>query len=161
MKSLTTVLLLVLMQVSLHQCSDTTTEITKNQEVVTGKNTKQAFSIAAKLKENEQLPIAERIALYHHLKAQTPNPYDFTNEEELARYGFDLLRDDRTVEAIEIFKLNTVQFPKSSDAIDNLAEAYLKNGDTLKALEKYQMALLVNPSDFNAEQQIKYLKGQK
>ncbi|MBE0424859.1 MAG: hypothetical protein IBX66_13150 [Lutibacter sp.] len=39
--------------------------------------------------------------------------------------------------AIAIFKINVALYPKSSNVYDSLGEAYLKSGDTLKAIENY------------------------
>ena len=45
------------------------------------------LSIVTKLKENDHLPVTERIALYHQLRKEQPALYDFANETELTLYG--------------------------------------------------------------------------
>jgi predicted Zn-dependent protease len=43
--------------------------------------------------------------------------------------GNNLLARNDTKTAIEIFKVNTEQYPTSGDVWDSLAEAYYKTGD--------------------------------
>jgi hypothetical protein len=66
-------------------------------------NTKK-LSIVAKLKENAQLPIEERIALYHKLKEENLTLYDFSNETELTLYGYSFLWENNLIDAIAIFE---------------------------------------------------------
>ena len=63
------------------------------------------LSIVAKLKENAHLPIKERIALYHKLKKENSELYDFGNETELTLYGYSFLWENNLIDAIAIFKL--------------------------------------------------------
>lgn len=86
--------------------------------------TMEKLSIGEKLKENNHLPIAERIALYHQLKKEQPNVYNFEMESELNAYAYELLNTNLQEEAIEIFKLNVAQFPNSANAYDSLADGY-------------------------------------
>lgn len=111
-------------------------------------------SIVRKLTEQAHLPIAERIALYRQLKKDRPDAYDFTNETELTMYGYRALWDSQVLEAIEIFKLIVDEFPDSANAYDSLGEAYLANGDQQLSLLNYQKALLMNPDNYHAEDQI-------
>lgn len=112
------------------------------------------LSIVQKLKEIEDLPVEERIALYRLLKKENPDGYNFGNELELTMYGYSLLWENKVTEAIEIFKLIVSEFPNSSNAYDNLGEGYLKHGDTALSLSNYRKSLELNPDNFNAEDQI-------
>ncbi len=111
-------------------------------------------SISNTLKENEQLPIADRVALYLRLKKEQPNAYNFDNEDELTMYGYGLLWADKPEEALGIFQLIARQFPESANAYDSLGEAYLVLGQKERALEHYRQSLAMNPDNFNAEDAI-------
>jgi len=115
-------------------------------------------SIAQTLKENNHLPVAERIALYHRLKKEDPKGYNFKNEDELTMYGYSLLWSNKVIEAIAIFKLIVEQFPNSSNPYDSLAEAYMMNGNNELAILNYEKSLELNPHNFNAEDQIERIK---
>ena len=120
-------------------------------------NTKK-LSIVAKLKENSQLPIQERIALYHKLKEENLELYDFQNETELTLYGYSFLWENNLIEAIAIFELIISEFPNSANAYDSMGEAYLQAKDSIKALQYYEKALLMNPDNFQAEDIIQRIK---
>ena len=45
------------------------------------------LSIVQKLKENGHLPVNQRVALYQRLKKESPDAYNFENEDELTMYG--------------------------------------------------------------------------
>lgn len=115
-------------------------------------------SIVAVLKENSALPIEERIALFYQLKEESPNGYDFDNEDALNLFGYSLLWEEQVTEAIEIFKLVVAEFPESSNAYDSLGEAYLANGDSQLSLVNYEKSLELNPDNFGAEDQIESIK---
>ena len=66
------------------------TTYTNNQLQPNEVNTKK-LSIVEKLKENSHLPVKERIALYHKLKANHFDSYDFGNETELTLYGYSFM----------------------------------------------------------------------
>jgi dienelactone hydrolase len=55
--------------------------------------------------------------------------------------GSDHLRAGETKEAIEFFKLNVLAYPDSADARDNLAEAYLKDGQGALARQHAETGL--------------------
>ncbi|MEZ5044031.1 MAG: S41 family peptidase [Saprospiraceae bacterium] len=125
----------------------------KERVVKTGKS-----SIVQKLKENDQLTIEERIALYHQLKKDSPNEYNFKNEDELTMYGYGFLWNNQIPEAIAIFKLIVSEFPNSSNPYDSLAEGYLADDNKELALLNYEKSLALNPENFNAEDQIERIK---
>lgn len=115
-------------------------------------------SIVAKLKENSQLPIKERIALYHQLKEENLALYDFGNETELTLYGYSFLWENNLIDAIAIFELIIAEFPNSANAYDSMGEAYLQAKDSTKALQNYEKSLLMNPDNFYAEDVIQKIK---
>ncbi len=120
-------------------------------------NTKK-LSIVEKLKENSQLPVEERIALYHKLKEEDPTLYDFGNETELTMYGYSFLWGNNLIDAIAIFELIISEFPDSANAYDSMGEAYLQAKDSIKSLQYYEKSLLMNPDNFYAEDVIRKIK---
>lgn len=118
-------------------------------------------SISKLLTENSHLPIKERIALYHKMKKEYANFYNFENEDELTMYGYSLLWSNMKEEALAIFKLIAEQFPNSSNAYDSLGEVYLALGKTDLALKNYQKSLDMDPDNFKAEDQIGYMLNPK
>ncbi|MBN8682485.1 MAG: tetratricopeptide repeat protein [Chitinophagales bacterium] len=116
------------------------------------------LSIVQRLKASEHLPVGERIALYRNLKKENADAYNFENEDELTMYGYSKLWENKTTEALEIFKLIAEQFPHSANAYDSLGEAYLALGDKEKSLSHYEKSLAMNPDNFGAEDQIERIK---
>jgi C-terminal processing protease CtpA/Prc len=128
-----------------------------NQLQQSGLKTKK-LSIVEKLKENTQLPIADRIALYYKLKKEDAELYDFANETELTLYGYSFLWDNNLTDALAIFKLIIAEFPNSANAYDSLGEAYLQAKDSSNALQNYEKAFQMNPDNFLAEDIIQQIK---
>lgn len=99
---------------------------------------------------------------YAELKQKFYNrgAYDF-GERGLSSFGYDLLAQNDSAGAIQVFRLNALQFPQSGTVWDNLAEAYMKVGNLQKAEEYYQKALALDPTDENAKAQLKKIKESK
>jgi tetratricopeptide (TPR) repeat protein len=68
-------------------------------------------------------------------------------ESVLNKVGYNYLTQNNFKNAIEIFKINTVLYPKSSNTYDSLGDAYLKTKDTTNALLNYNKALSINPEN--------------
>ncbi|WP_375755443.1 serine hydrolase [Corallococcus exercitus] len=94
-------------------------------------------------------PIANTVARYRELKATKANAYNFS-EGQLNSLGYQLLREGRKADAIEIFKLNVEMFPKDGNAYDSLGEAYLAQGDKAQARVNYRKAVELDPANTNA-----------
>lgn len=135
-------------------CGMSKPPLVQAQDTLTEKTPPKKISIVQKLRENDHLPVEERINLYHQLKEKTPQLYNFEDETELTMYGYSILWANKTTEAIEVFKLIATVFPNSSNAYDNLGEGYLKNGDKELALINYERSLAMDPENFNAEDQL-------
>lgn len=73
------------------------------------------------------------------------------NERDTNRLGYALLQRKRSAEAIEIFKLNIADHPKSANTYDSLAEAYLETGEKQLAITFYKKALEVDANYPNAK----------
>ncbi|MBK8634792.1 MAG: peptidase S41 [Saprospiraceae bacterium] len=112
------------------------------------------LSIVQKLNDEEDRPVTEKIALFHQLKKESPNLYDFKNEDELTMFGYSALWAGNVKDAISIFKLIVSEFPGSANAYDSLGEAYLADGQKDLSISNYQKSLELNPDNFNAEDYI-------
>jgi tetratricopeptide (TPR) repeat protein len=75
------------------------------------------------------------------------------------RVGYRLLERKRFKEAIEVFKLNVEDFPKSANVYDSLGEAYMVSGDKELAIQNYQRSIELNPDNGNAVEMLKKLRG--
>lgn len=67
--------------------------------------------------------------------------FSLATEGELNTYGYQLVSQQKTDEAIAIFERNVKAHPQSWNAYDSLAEAYANKGDKNKAIENYSKAL--------------------
>ena len=56
--------------------------------------------------------------------------------------------------AIQVFKINTELYPKSSNTFDSLADAFLKKEDTLNAIENLKKALAINPENQRSKKRL-------
>jgi tetratricopeptide (TPR) repeat protein len=101
--------------------------------------------------------VAAAIAEYRKLKQAQFETYDFS-ERELNRLGYELLKQQRMTDAIEIFKLNVEMFPNGFNAYDSLGEAYLKAGDQGLAAKNYRKSLELNPHNSNAAEALKKIQ---
>ena len=73
------------------------------------------------------------------------------SEAELNRLGYHALNSWRDVpRAIEVFRLNVRAFPESGNVYDSLGEAYLAQGDTVRARDNYRRSLELDPNNSNA-----------
>jgi len=76
-------------------------------------------------------------------------------EADINAYGYQLLGQNKTDEAIEMFRKNVKDYPKSWNVHDSLAEAYERKGEKKLAIENYRKALAM----VQAEDQKKRLTG--
>lgn len=79
----------------------------------------------------------------------------YINEWDFNRKGYQYLKKKEYQKAIGIFQLNAKLFPNSSNVYDSLADAHLRNGDSLQAYTNYKIALDMNPQNSFAERYVK------
>ncbi|MDP9959153.1 serine hydrolase [Chryseobacterium lathyri] len=79
-------------------------------------------------------------------------------EDEVNSWGYKLIEQGKKNEAIEIFKLNTLLFPKSSNVYDSYGEILETLGNRKEAIFNYKKSLELNPDNINAAN---YLKDKK
>jgi CubicO group peptidase (beta-lactamase class C family) len=79
----------------------------------------------------------------------------YLNEYEMNQTGYEFLQSGKMKEAAAIFKLNTEEFPKSSNVYDSYGEALMTLGNKKEAIENYKKSVRLNPGNENG---IKILK---
>lgn len=72
------------------------------------------------------------------------------SQGDLKSWGYGLLEQGRTLDAVEVMKLWTTLFPEDWDAADSLAEAYQTAGNKPLAIQYYRKSLELNPENTNA-----------
>ncbi len=107
-------------------------------------------SIAATLSDTIQARgIDQAVAHYRHLKTAEPATYNF-DEGELNTLGYQLIKKNKSSEAVRMFQLNVEAYPQSSNAYDSLGEARMDGGDKAQAIVDYRRAVELNPHNGNA-----------
>jgi CubicO group peptidase (beta-lactamase class C family) len=76
-------------------------------------------------------------------------------EDEVNSWGYQLIEQGKKNEAMEIFKLNTLLFPKSSNVYDSYGEILETLGNRKEAIFNYKKSLELNPDNINAANYIK------
>jgi carboxyl-terminal processing protease len=89
-------------------------------------------------------------------KTGDPGSY-YIDENRMNQLGYELMNRGKVTEAVEVFKLNVREFPKSSNVYDSLGEAYAKAGNRELAVANYKRSLELDPKNANAEDWIKRL----
>ncbi len=79
-------------------------------------------------------------------------------EDILNTKGYELLSQKKYDEAIAVFTMNIVAYPKSANAFDGLGEAFMTKGDKASAIKNYEKSLQLDPQNGNAEDMLKQLK---
>lgn len=83
------------------------------------------------------------------------------NEGNLNQLGYRFMGKDKNEVALDIFKLNTILYPKSFNVYDSYAEAFMKMGQTELAIENYKKSLSLNPENENAKNQLEKLESEE
>jgi CubicO group peptidase (beta-lactamase class C family) len=80
------------------------------------------------------------------------------NEGNINHQGYDLLESGKNKLAQDVFKINTLLYPNSSNVYDSYAEACMKNGYTDLAIINYKKSLLLDPKNNNAVKMLEELE---
>ncbi len=99
------------------------------------------------------------VALYRQLRQRYYGhaSYDF-GEAPLAEVGGTLRQRNRVADALKFYMLNLEFAPSSSSAWSQLGSAQLASGDTATAIQSFQKALSLNPTDRQATRAMQALK---
>ena len=100
----------------------------------------------------------EAAVQHFYKKRQEETSIVLFDEVEMNVLGYSYLQKGKTKDAIEIFKLNTITYPNSSDVYDSLGEAYIKDNNKELAIKNYEKSLELNPSNENAKEMSKQLR---
>lgn len=73
-------------------------------------------------------------------------------------WGYRLLQEKRTREAVNVFAYNTTQHAASANVYDSLAEAYEALGDHGQAITNYRLSLERNPGNEHAKGRLAVLE---
>ncbi len=96
------------------------------------------------------------IALFMKIKKGDFNNYQMSVVEgHLLALGYELMENNETEQAIKAFECAVLEYPESDRAYYFLGEAFLKNGDTQKAIENYRKSLELNPKNDNTREMLK------
>lgn len=88
----------------------------------------------------------EAVKAYQKAK-EADREHELLSEGFLNGTGYELLSQHKMDQAIQMFRVNTILYPKSENVYDSLGEAYLKSGQKAKAKENYQKVLEINPKN--------------
>jgi CubicO group peptidase (beta-lactamase class C family) len=111
-------------------------------------------SIEKKITPKTMQNVDGGIALYHQLKKENIDAYNFGNQNELNNLGYALLSRNKVKEAIKIFTLLVSEFPKLPNPYDSLGEAYFIIKEYELALKNYKTSLELNPENRAAAEMI-------
>tara|TARA_B110000116_G_scaffold140075_1_gene121437 strand:+ start:1573 stop:2253 length:681 start_codon:yes stop_codon:yes gene_type:complete len=131
----------------------------------------------------ELAPKTEHKGVIYHFKKmtlgeRTPNEYFITKEFDKAltafkaikekdslsqviresninSLGYTFIRNNDFDAALEIFKINVVLYPNSSNVFNSLGEAYFLKKDTATAVVNFKKSLSINPENRNSKQFLK------
>lgn len=85
---------------------------------------------------------------------------EIVSESQMNSLGYNLLRMQRSADAIEVFKQNVADFPQSANAYDSLGEAYAAQGDKEQAIKNYERSLELNPANTGGAEALKKLRNE-
>ncbi len=81
------------------------------------------------------------------------------NEAALNNLGYQLIKQNKIDEAIEIFRFNCKTYPESWNTYDSLGEAYMITGERDHAILNYEKSIELNPASVNGKRMLEKLKN--
>ena len=103
--------------------------------------------------------IEKAVSWYKEVKDETFSKLRYRfRESEFNSIAYRYLGDKEYTKAIAVFTFNTKAYPRSANAWDSLAEAYMIKGENEKAIKFYKKALELNPENAGAKKNIKILQ---
>jgi hypothetical protein len=106
----------------------------------------------------EKESIAAGVAAYHEWKPRHPDVYGWTTEAEMNSLGYRYLQDHETEKAAAVLQLNLETYPKSAQAVEMLGEVHQFKGESEKAVEQYERALQMAPSQRDAAEMLRRIE---
>ncbi|MGE8293774.1 MAG: serine hydrolase, partial [Sphingobacterium sp.] len=127
---------------------------TGKQELVQVLRDKTIHARNPKLNAGDVIPLElilggqfERGVKAYQRAKQEDSEHRLLSEGFLNGTGYELLSQKKLTQAIDVFRVNTILYPKSENVYDSLAEAYLKAGQRGKAKQNYIKLLEINPKN--------------
>lgn len=108
--------------------------------------------------EMMSLPAEQLLEIVNDARAKFPI-FD-VEERKVEEIGNYLMLVKRKNQAVEVFKLNVLLYPKSAGAYLKLAAAYESLGDKAKAVQNYKLCLELEPSNKTAPERLKKLENE-
>jgi tetratricopeptide (TPR) repeat protein len=105
--------------------------------------------------EEALLEFKKAMARYSKMPNHSPWYNHVIDERNLNQLGYELLKVQRTGEALKVFTANQEAFPDSPNVYDGLADAYEKSGDRSQALKYSKIVLEKLNSAKNLQPQMK------
>jgi tetratricopeptide (TPR) repeat protein len=117
-----------------------------------------------KLRENEKTisellktkDFEKLLIKYQEIKERNSKDYNIKSRT-INKLGYQFIKKQDYASAIELFKINTILYPKMSNSFDSLADGYLANRDTLNAIANYKKALEINPENRSSKRNLNKL----
>ncbi len=110
--------------------------------------------IAQEYKENNSIEKTIASIRSQHEKGRLSA---YSLEEEVNKFGYELLHQQKRESALQIFKLNTELYPQAFNTWDSYGECLLLLDRKKEALRAYRKSLKLNPANENARK----IVGQK
>jgi CubicO group peptidase (beta-lactamase class C family) len=104
--------------------------------------------------------VNEAVSKYFQIKASSSKVYNF-DENELNDLAYQMIRENRIDDAVELLKVNIEEYPNSANVYISMAEAYLTKGNVNLAIENYEKSLQLNPYDQSSIDALKKLREDK
>lgn len=101
--------------------------------------------------------VASAVKFYHDMQQTDPKLFLF-DEGEMNILAYGYIQNGKVKDAIELFKLNVIAYPNSSNVYDSLGEGYMKDGQTELATRNYEKSLELNPNNNNAKDMLTKLR---
>jgi glyoxylase-like metal-dependent hydrolase (beta-lactamase superfamily II) len=92
-------------------------------------------------------------------ESDSESPGYFFSEAEFNAYGYIFLQQEKTDEAIRMFRMNVDLHPDSWNVYDSLGEALLRAGNTQEAVAMYEKSLALNPENTSGREVLAQIQG--
>ena len=135
---------------------------------VTNADNDEVQTLSERMSADEKLPfeyildgdVDSALSGYQALMAADPKD-PAISENYLNRLGYQLLNSSKIELAKDIFKVNMLLYPNSSNVYDSYAEACMKNGDIDLAIANYKKSFEMDPNNTNALNMIEQMESNK
>ncbi len=121
----------------------------------------EAYNSPARLLLKSILQNGAANALAAYRKNRQQDTTKAISEQSINSLGYTLMQINKLDEALQVFKLNTDDFPDSWNAWDSYAEAWMNKGNNEEAVKYYKRSLELNPQNDNGKKMLEKLQAPK